>query len=40
MILKHLHFEILQKTVLERVFFNPPFKADATIMVDIQNPAI
>jgi AraC-like DNA-binding protein len=31
MILKHQHFEILQKTVLERLIFNPPLKADATM---------
>jgi len=31
MILKHQHFEILQKTVLERLIFNPPLKADSTM---------
>jgi len=31
MILKHQHFEILQKTVLERLVFNPPLKADGTM---------
>lgn len=27
MILKHQHFDLLGKTILERVVFNPPFKA-------------
>jgi AraC-like DNA-binding protein len=31
MILKHQHFEILQKTVLERLIFEPPLKADGTM---------
>lgn len=31
MILKHQHFDILQKVVLERGVFNPPFKADTTM---------
>lgn len=28
MILKHQHFEIFKKTVLERFIFEPPMKAD------------
>jgi AraC-like DNA-binding protein len=31
MVIKHQHFEILRKTVLERLIFNPPLKADATM---------
>jgi len=31
MILKHRHFGILQKTVLERLIFNPTLKADTTM---------
>lgn len=31
MIVKHQHFDLLQKTVLERLVFHPPIKADASM---------
>ncbi|PWJ42771.1 helix-turn-helix domain-containing protein [Sediminitomix flava] len=31
MILKHQHFDLLQKTVLERMVFNPPLKANGSM---------
>ena len=31
MVIKHQHFDLLQKTVLERVVFKPPFKANASM---------
>ena len=31
MILKHQHFDLLQKTVVEHMVFKPPMKADGTM---------